>query len=111
MSTIELFNELTATKQELLVIYFAAGVLFLVFSYLVYYCQYTYLMIRICSAALMFAVGFMFLSTGGKMLQGATYSLVFITQWSVVLCTIIASWVVVEFLRWNKQKKIEKGLE
>lgn len=110
MNTFELFKALTPAKQELLIIYFTSGVLFLVFSYLIYYCQYTYTMIRMVSTLLMFSVGFMFLSTGGKMLKGGEYSLVILTQWSVILCTAIALWVAIEFIKWNKKKQAEKGI-
>ncbi len=110
MTTIELYRELTDNDQQMVLIYFCSGIAFLVFSYLIYYCQYTRLMMRISATFLMFGVGFMLLSTGGKILKGGHYSLILLTQWAVILCTMIALWVVIEFLRWNKKKQIEKGL-
>lgn len=55
----------------------------------------------------MFSVGFMFLSTGGKMIEGTDYSLIFVTRWSVIICTAIAFWVVIEIIKWNKKKQEE----
>ena len=108
--TTTLFNQLGEKDQELVLIYFISGIAFLVFSYLIYYCQYTYAMIRISAAVLMFGIGFMFMSTGGKIIQGGAYDLIVLTQWAVILCTLIALWVVIEFLKWNKKKQVEKGL-
>lgn len=108
MTTIELFRQLSQSDQQFVLIYFVSGVLFMVFSYLIYYCSFIRIWIRIGSGTLMLSVGFLFLTTGGKMLQGTNYNLVFWTQSAVILCTVIALWVVVIFLRWNKEKQLEK---
>ena len=107
MTTLEMFKSLPAPDQELLAIYFVSGVCFILFSYVIFFCQYIKAMIRISISSLMFCVGFMFLSTGGKMMQGTEYNLMFITRWSVIICTGIAFWVVVEIIKWNKKKQEE----
>jgi len=111
MNTIDLYEILTPEDQVLATIYFASGVLFLVFMYLILYCQFVYKLIRWAIGTLMFSIGFMFLSTAGKMVQGTDYNLIKLTQWAVILCTLAASWVVYEFLKWNRKKQKEKEQE
>jgi len=97
--------------QQTAMIYIVSGVLFLVFSYIVYYCQFIMNVIRYSVGILMFSIGFMFLSTGGNVIKGHEYSLRIITQWSVIVCTIIAFWVVVELIKWNRKKEKEQENE
>lgn len=110
MTAFELYQELNNEDQNMVVIYYLSGIAFMIFWYLIYYCKYTNYKIRIASSTLMLGIGFMLLSTGGKILKGGVYDLYLLTQGAVILCTMIALWVVIEFLRWNKKKQIEKGV-
>ncbi len=108
MTTIELFNQLPEKDQELLIIYFVAGVSFILFTYVTYYCKFVMNIVRYMASLLWFSVGFMFLSTGGKMMQGQEYDLIILTQGAVVFCTVVAFWSVVEILKWNRKNQKEK---
>ena len=98
---------LPVIDQQMAMIYIVSGSLFLVFSYLIYYCQFILSLIRYSVAFLMFSIGFMFMSTGGNIIKGHEYSLRTLTQWSIIVCTLIASWVVLEIIKWNRKKEKE----
>jgi len=98
---------LPVIDQQMAMIYIVSGFLFLVFSYLIYYCQFILSLIRYSVTILMFSIGFMFLSTGGNIIKGQEYSLRTLTQWSIIVCTLIAFWVVLEIIKWNSKKKKE----
>ena len=104
METIKCLPEI---DQEMAMMYIISGVFFLVFSYLIYYCRFIMNSIRYSTAILMFSIGFMFMSTAGNIIKGHEYSLRILTQWSIIVCTSIAFWVVLELIKWNKKKQKE----
>jgi len=103
MTTIELFNQLPEKEQSLLIIYFISGISFILFTFVTYFCRFIMNIARYLVSVLWFSIGFMFLSTGGKMLQGQNYNLADITKAAVIFCTAVAFWVVIEIVRWNKR--------
>jgi len=111
MTTIEIFKHLPIEDQEIVIIYFISGIIFILLSYVLIYFKFIRNMIRYSLSLFMFSIGFMFLSTGGKIMQGHNYNLLILTRWSVIVCTIIAIWVVFELLKWNKKKQQEKQIE
>ena len=98
---------LSGIDQQMALIYLISGVLFLVFSYLIYYCESIPNSIRFSILILKFSIGFIFLSRAGNIVKGREYSLDALIQWSIILCTLIAFWVVTELIKWNKKKRKE----
>jgi len=101
----ETIKYLPKIDQQMALIYLISGVLFLVFSYLIYYCESIMSSIRYSTLILMFSTGFVFLSTAGNIIKGHEYSLKTLTQWSIILCTLIAFWVVTELIKWNRKNR------
>ena len=104
----ETIKYLSAADQQLVLIYLGSGVSFLVFTYLIAYCNFIINAIRASISILMFSIGFMFMSTAGNIINGHEYSLKTLTQGSIIICTIIALWVVREMIKWNGKKQKEQ---
>jgi len=108
MELTKLFDLLSYDDQRFVLIYFISGVLFIVFSFLIYYCYYTSKWFRWASALTFFSVGFMLLSTAGKALKGFEYDFIWLTQGMAIVSTIGAFWVAAQFLMWNHRKRKEE---
>lgn len=105
MTTIEILDSLTERDKAVVINYIVSGGLFVLFGYVIYYCKMIKLAIRISISLLMLTRGFVLLSAAGKIMNGYDDTFTSITQWGVVISTLVGFWVVVEFWQWNKRKQ------
>lgn len=108
MNQTELYNCLSQEDQHLVIIYFASGACFLLFSYLVFYCKFLHRLVKYGIPILMTAIGVMLFSIGGKLLNGHPYELNTLSRILVVTCTLIGFWVVYSAIKWNKELRQKK---
>jgi hypothetical protein len=108
MTTLEILDSLSPRDRQVVIKYVISGGLFILFSYVVYYCRQIKTAIRASIALLMLSRGFVLLSAAGKIMNGYDDRMTSITEWGVVISTIIGFWVVLEFRRWNNRKQIEQ---
>ena len=107
----ETIKYLPKIDQQMALIYLISGVLFLVFSYIIYYCESIPNSIRFSILILKFSLGFIFLTRAGDIVKGKEYSLDTLIQWSIIFCTLIGFWVVTELIKWNKKKRKENDTD
>lgn len=109
MTILETMDSLTEKDRLMVINYFVSGGLFILFAYVVYYCRHIKTMIRSSIALLMLSRSFVLLSEAGKFLEGDEGILMRdMAQWGVILSTFIGFWVMIEFIKWNKRKQLEK---
>jgi hypothetical protein len=105
MTTIVILDNLSDRDRAVVINYIISGGLFVLFGYVIYYCKMIKSAIRVSISLLMLTRGFVLLSASGKIMNGYNDTLTSITQWGVIISTVVGFWVVVEFWRWNKRKQ------
>lgn len=105
MTTLQIIDSLNDRDRQVVINYIISGGLFVLFSYVVYYCKQIKPAIRCSISLLMLSRGFVLLSAAGKIMNGYNDKMTAVTQWGVIFSTFIGLWVVVEFWKWNKRKE------
>ena len=100
---LETLNNLAPHDKNIVINYVVSGILFVLFAYVIFACGTIKKEIRWPISLLMAGIGFTFLSTSGRILEGYSDTLTSITQWGVIFSTILGLWVAIEFIRWNKR--------
>jgi ACR3 family arsenite efflux pump ArsB len=107
----EILDSLSPRDRHVVINYLISGALFILFSYVIFYCKQIQNVIRTSIALLMLSRGFVLLSAAGKITNGYDDKMTAITQWGVVVSTLIGFFVVWVFRRWNQRMIKENNLK